>query len=330
MKGLSKKLAIGLLTAAVVVSASATAALAADKKYYTFGGSDIGGVWFAEAATLTTQWNADIPGILWSADTRGGGTANAYWMATGKVEAALNNTPGIKSAMDGVGFFKDKGKQDFSKVRSLAGLHKSYLTAVVRADSDIKTFEDIRGKRVAVGQPGNSIQTVLPMITDVLGWSYENDFKKEFIADYGAFDALRSGKIDAIIEWMGLGAGAYEEEFQKGNMRLLAMSQDSIKKLSAKFPFYIGGQIPEGIYKGQPATDVPFTQDFLTVQASLSDDVVYQMCKSMYDRLEDGTLASTHRAFKEAGFPSYIEKISLLPLHDGAKKFYTEIGVKLD
>ena len=108
------------------------------------------------------------------------------------------------------------------------------------------------------------------------------------------------------------------------------MSQDSIKKLNAKFPFYIGGRIPEGIYKGQPAIDVPFTQDFLTVQASLSDDVVYQMCKSMYDRLEDGTLASTHRAFKEAGFPSYIEKNSLLPLHDGAKKFYTEIGVKLD
>ena len=27
--------------------------------------------------------------------------------------------------------------------------------------SDIKSFEDIRGKRIAVGQPGNSIQTVL-------------------------------------------------------------------------------------------------------------------------------------------------------------------------
>ena len=328
MKDLAKKLILGLSMAAIALTATST--LAAEKKFYTFGGSDIGGVWFAEAATLTTQWNADIPGILWSADTRGGGTANAYWMATGKAQAALNNTPGIKAAMDGVGFFEDKGKQDFSKVRSLAGLHKSYLTAVVRADSDIKSFEDIRGKRIAVGQPGNSIQTVLPMISDVLGWNYDDDFKKEFIADYTAFDALRSGKIDAIVEWMGLGAGAYEEEFQKGNMRLLAMSKDSIAKLSEKYPFYIGGQIPEGIYKGQPATDVPFTQDFLTVQAALSDDVVYQMCKSMYDRLEDGTLAATHRAFSEAGFPAYIEKISLLPLHSGAKKFYTEIGVTLD
>ena len=126
-------------------------------QYYTFGGSDIGGMWFAEASTLTTQWNADIPGIMWSADTRGGGTANAYWMATGKAQAALNNTPGIRAAMDGIGFFEDKGKQDFSGVRALAALHKSYLTVVVSENSPMQALEDLKGKRIAVGQPGNSI-----------------------------------------------------------------------------------------------------------------------------------------------------------------------------
>lgn len=299
-------------------------------EYLTFGGSDIGGLWFTEAATLTTQWNADIPGIVWTVDTRGGGTANAFWLATGKVAAALNNTPGIRAAMEGEGYFEEHGKQDFSNARVFAALHRSYMTAVVKSDSSIKSFEDLRGKRIAVGQPGNSIQTVLPMICDVMGWDYENDFKKEYIADYDAFDALRTGQIDAVVEWIGLGAGAFEEEFENGGIRLLAMKEDTISKLSAKYPFYVGGTIAQGAYKGQAETSVPFTQDFLTVQASMSDDVVYQMCKVLYDRLNDGTLISTHRAFNEAGFPAYIEKISLLELHDGAKKFYDEIGVVLD
>ena len=300
-----------------------------DMKFYTFGGSDIGGMWFAEAATLTTQWNADIPGIMWSADTRGGGTANAFWMATGKVEAALNNTPGIRAAMDGIGFFEDKGKQDFSGVRALAALHKSYLTVVVPEKASMQSLEDLRGKRIAVGQPGNSIQTVLPMICDALGWDYENDFKKEFIADSDAFDALRAGRIDAVVEWIGLGAGTYQEEFEKGNVRLLPMKAANIAALSNMYPFYVGGEIAVGNYKNQPAIPVPFTQDFITVQASVDEEVVYQMCKIMYDRLQDGTLVSTHRAFLEAGFPDYIEKISLVKLHPGAARFYKEIGVEI-
>ena len=167
------------------------------------------------------------------------------------------------------------------------------------------------------------------MICEALDWDYEDDFKKEFIADSDAFDALRAGRIDAIIEWIGLGAGTYQEEFEKGKVRLLPMKPANIAALSDMFPFYVGGEIPVGNYKGQPAMSVPFTQDFITVQAALEDDVVYQMCKTMYDRLQDGTLVSTHRAFLEAGFPDYIEKISLVELHPGAEKFYNEIGVTI-
>lgn len=313
----------------IVLLFVASPVLAQETEFLTFGTSDIGGVWFAEGAALATQWNAEIPEIQITTDTRGGGTGNAQWMATGKVDLAINNTPGINAAMQGSGFFKEQGKLDFSNVRSLAALHKSYLTIVVRDDSDMDYATDIKGKRIAVGQPGNSIQTIIPALTKVWGWDQE-ELQQEFIADYDAFDALKAGRIDAIVEWIGLGSGAYVENFEMGGLKLLPMKKENMAKLEEEYPFYVAGEIPDGSYKAQGAVPVPFAQDFLTVQADLSNEIVYKLAEVMYKHLKNGNLAATHSAFKEAEFPSHIERISLNQLHPGAKKFYEEIGVTLD
>jgi TRAP transporter TAXI family solute receptor len=308
-----------------------TGGFAADKKMYTMSSSDIGGVWFVIGATFTTQWNAEIPNVIWSCDTRGGGGTNAYWSALGKVDAAINFMPSFQSAIKGTGFFKDKGPQDMSNVASVMDLYGVYITVVVKKDSDLEYIEDIRGRRVAVEQPGAAPQTMLPWFADVWGWGdYKKEIKCEYIADYDALDAVISGRIDAYFATMGLGGAAISEAFERADLKILKAKDSTLEKMKAKYPIVVAGEIPAGTYKGQEAVRVPNCRSVLHVQKSLPDDLVYQMSKVIYTHLKDGTLASTHRCFKESGFPPYIEKMSMSPLHPGAKKFYNEIGVKLE
>ena len=130
---------VGLLITVMFLGSSC----ALGTEFLTLSSSDIGGTWFAEGATLTTQWNAEIPEALWSCDTRGGGTSNAYWMSMGRVDAALNNIFGLWTAIKGTGFFKDKGPQDFSNVYSMVALHNSFLLPIVKKDSDFEYLEDL-------------------------------------------------------------------------------------------------------------------------------------------------------------------------------------------
>jgi len=300
-------------------------------KRYTLSSSDIGGTWFVIGATFATQWNAEIPGVIWSCDTRGGGGTNAYWSALGKVDAAINFMPSFQQAVDGTGFFKDKGKQDMSNVRSVMDLYGVYITVVARKDSDLEYLEDLRGHRVAVEQPGSAPQTMLPWFADIWGWDdYKKEIKCEYIADYEAMDAVIAGRIDAYFVTAGLGQPAVSEAFERGNLKVLKAKQSTLDKLSAKYPIMVPGEIPAGVYRGQDAVVVPNTRSVLHVEKDLPDDLVYQMCKVIHDRLEDGTLQATHRCFRETGFPPYIASMALTPLHPGAKRFYEEIGVDLE
>ena len=322
---------IVLFAAVAVLTLGAAGSFAADKKMYTMSSSDIGGVWFVIGATFTTQWNAEIPNVIWSCDTRGGGGTNAYWSALGKVDAAINFMPSFQSAINGSGFFKDKGPQDMSKVASVMDLYGIYITVAVKKDSKLEYIEDLRGHRVAVEQPGSAPQTILPWFADVWGWKdYKEEIKCEYIADYDALDAVISGRIDAYFATMGLGGAAISEAFERADLKLLKVKPSTLEKMKKKYPIIVGGEIPAGTYRGQEAITVPNCRSVLHVQKSLPDDLVYQMCKVVHSHLKDGTLASTHRAFKETGFPPYIEKMAMAPLHPGAKKFYEEIGVKLE
>jgi len=319
---------VGLLIAVLVVFLGSSCAV--ETEFHTMATSGIGGVWFIVGATLTTQWNAGIPDVMWSCDTRGGGNANPYWLALGKVDAAIAHGVGMKAAMEGIGFFKDKGSQDLSHVRSMAGLHKSYLHIVVKKDVSFECLEDLVGHRIAVDQPGSAAQMILTMIPEPWGRNFKEYFKCEYIADYDAIDALLAGRIDAYVCSMGLGGGAVAEAFERADLKLLSVKESIRQKTHEESPIIVTGMVPERIYRNQESLKTLAYSGFVFVQDYLPEKLVYQMCEVMYECLQDGTLVATHRAFKEAGFPSYIEKASLCPLHPGAKAFYEDKGLEIE
>jgi len=104
------------------------------------------------------------------------------------------------------------------------------------------------------------------------------------------------------------------------------MDDDLISKIRAKYPWYNRGVIPAGTYAGQ-TQDVITTSITITVAVdqSVSDDIVYQMTKVMYENLD--TLKLAHSALKETTLEGAVQNLANLPLHPGAEKYYREKGV---
>jgi TRAP transporter TAXI family solute receptor len=88
---------------------------------------------------------------------------------------------------------------------------------------------------------------------------------------------------------------------------------------------YQSAAIPANTYNGQTAAvNTAIVQNYLVTRASLSDDEVYQMTKSMFDNLD--ALTAAHAAAKAIKLDA-AAKNPPVPLHPGAMKFYKEKGV---
>src|SRR5690606_17791134 len=92
-------------------------------------------------------------------------------------------------------------------LRAVFSVHPEPFTVVARADSGIKSFDDIKGKRVNVGNPGSGQRGTMEQLMELKGWKM-SDFKlaSELKADEHA-KALCDNKIDAFVYTVGHPSG---------------------------------------------------------------------------------------------------------------------------
>ncbi len=73
-------------------------------------------------------------------------------------------------AYNGTSKFEDDGK--FDKLRAVFSVHGEPFTVIARADSGITTFDDLKGKRVNVGNPGSGQRATMEVVLDAKGWTH--------------------------------------------------------------------------------------------------------------------------------------------------------------
>ena len=72
-------------------------------------------------------------------------------------------------AFEGTGAFKQAGP--FDDLRSVFSIHSESFTVIARRGAGIKTFKDLKGKRVNVGNPGSGQRATMEVVLDAFGWT---------------------------------------------------------------------------------------------------------------------------------------------------------------
>ena len=154
-----------------------------------------------------------------------------------------------------------------------------------------------------------------------------DDVKLEYIGDDQAAGALKDGRIDAWVEFVGVPAPAVLNLATTTSLRFLNLSQSEVSQLKKKWPFMVPTTVKAGTYKGQDGDFVGFgvTGCFMVLD-SVPKDIVYQMCKAIDANWEH--LYTVKKGFRLWRFAPDIETVSGQPLHPGALKFYKEKGLK--
>jgi len=322
-----KKSVALILTLAMVMSllvgCSGSSSKEAENIYLKFPTASTSGAIYPIGAAIANLWSEKIEGLSVSAEASNGGVQNLGLVATGEAQMGVAVTSIISDQKNGKSVFE--GKQ-YDGMRILTALYSNYNQVVVSGDSNIEKLEDIKGKVFAPGAPGSTPEVETKIHLTAAGVNYPDDFNPQFVSFTEAIDLIRNKQLDGAWIQAGIPTSAVTEICATAGGKLISIDEDVIEKLTSEYPWYNKDIIPAGTYEGQ-TEDIVTTSIVITIfiDESVPEDTVYEMTKILWENIE--SLKGTHNAIKDIKIEDAVKNLADIPLHDGAAKYYKEMGV---
>lgn len=320
-----KFLFIGLVSL-TAVGFFAPPLVSASDKFITIGTGGVTGVYYPAGGAICRLVNRGRKehGIRCSVESTGGSVYNLSALRSRELDIAVAQSDWQYHAYNGTGAFTEVGPD--KKLRALFSLHNEPFTVVVRKDSGVEKFDDIKGKRVNIGNPGSGMRATMEVIMKKKGWKPE-DFKlaSELKASEQA-QALCDNKIDVMIYAAGHPNGAIQEVTTSCDAKIVSVEGADVDELVKENPFYAYTTIPGGMYSGNPKDIKTFGVKATFVSSSdVADDVVYEVVKAVFDNFDN--FKTLHPVFSNLDPMKMVKEGNTAPLHDGAVRYYKEKGM---
>ncbi len=316
---------LAAVVGAALSAAAFSAPVAAQQKFITIGTGGVTGVYYAAGGAICRLVNKDRAqhGIRCSVESTGGSVFNVNTIKAGELDLGFVQSDVQYNGLKGVGQFKDAGP--YEPLRAVFSVHPEPFTVLARKEANVKTFEDFKGKRFNVGNPGSGTRASMEELVDALGWKM-SDFglASELKADEHG-PALCDGKIDGFFYAVGHPSANIQDPTTSCGAKLVPLTGPAIDKLLEGKPYYAKATIPGGMYPGNP--DPVETYGVLaTVVASTNTpaDTVYAVVKAVFDNFDD--FKKLHPALANLKPEDMIKNGLSAPLHEGALRYYKEKG----
>jgi TRAP transporter TAXI family solute receptor len=257
-------------------------------------------------------------------ESTGGSVYNINTVRAGELEFGVAQSDWQYHAYHGTSKFKEQGR--FEDLRSVFSLHPEPVTVLARSDAGINNIEDLKGKRLNIGNPGSGTRATWEVLEEALGWQRSDLKLAATMKSAETAQALCDNKIDAYFWLVGHPSALTQETVSSCHAVLVNVAGEAIDKLVAQNPFYRHATIPGGMYPGQPDDVKTFGvgATFIT-SAKVPEAVVYEVAKAVLGNLD--VFRKLHPAFAHLNADEMIKDSLSAPLHDGAIKAYKELGL---
>ena len=301
------------------VSAAAALVLAAGgaqaQQFFRIGTGGTAGTYYPVGGMIANA--VSQPGkLVVTAQASNGSLANVTGIAGGSVESGFSQADVASWAYTGKGVFE--GKPKITGLRLIANLYPESVHVVVRKGSGIKTVADLRGKRVALDEPGSGTLINARTILAAYGIK-EADIKPEYIKPNQAGDKLKDGALDAFFFTGGSPAGAIAELASSGaGIELLPIDGPQAEAIRQMDGFFSPDLIAEGTYMAVGAQWV--TSDKADATA------VYEITKALFGDAGQKAMSAGHAKGKFITKENAVAGAGI-PFHPGAERFFKEAGL---
>ena len=310
-------------TAALLATAAGPAS--AQQTFVTVGTGGVTGVYYAVGGAICRLMNKDRKehGIRCSVESTGGSVFNVNAIRQGELEFGMAQSDIQFQAAKGQAGFKDAGP--FGELRAVFSVHPEPFTVLARKDSGVAKFEDFKGKRFNVGNPGsgtrNSMEELLKaMGTDLSMFSLAAELKPD---EHGP--ALCDNKIDGFFYGVGHPSANIQDPTTACGAKLISLAGPVVDALVKERPYYATATIPGGLYANNPEPTKTYGVTATLVSSTkVPADTVYRIVKAVFDNFDE--FKKLHPAFANLDPKEMVKAGLSAPLHDGAVRYYKEKG----
>ncbi|MFJ3925134.1 TAXI family TRAP transporter solute-binding subunit [Streptomyces sp. NPDC090022] len=201
----------------------------------TFSTGVRAGVYQRYGELLKQELARDMPGVNVRLETSEGSQQNLERVATGQADVTI-------ATADAVAKYRLDGKAGAEHLRGVARLYDDYVQLVVPAGSPVHSTADLRGKRVAVGQPGSGVWLISERLLRAAKLDPATDVTAVPIGIDTMPAELQAGRIDAFFWSGGLPTTAVRELSERFDIRLVQLG-DLVEALQG------GGGSPAHYYR---------------------------------------------------------------------------------
>ena len=310
-----------LVCAAAALALAGTAAHA--QQFFRIGTGGTAGTYYPVGGMIANI--VSQPGMVAAtAQSSAGSVANVNAVISGAAESGFSQADVASWAYTATGVWQ--GKPPVTGLRLIANLYPESVHIVTRKGSGIKSVADLKGKRVALDEPGSG--TLINARTILAAYGLKDaDLKPEYIKPNQAGDKMKDGALDAFFFTGGSPAGAIAELAASGaGIELVPIDGPQADALRKTSGFFAPDTIPADTYKGVAAVKTLAVGAQWVTSDKADANLVYEIVKKLYSAEGQKMLGAGHAKGK------YITKENAvlgagIPFHPGAERFYKEAGL---
>lgn len=287
-----------------------------------FGTGGTAGTYYAYGGVLAQYMTNYSDGKV-TAVSSGGSKVNIQSIQDGDFQLGFTQSDVASYAWNGTkSFAQDGPTHDF---RVLGALYDETVQ-LFSMDPDIKTVEDLRGKRVSIGEAGSGVYFNALDVLEAAGMTID-DIKPQYQSFDASKEALKDGMIDAAFIVAGAPTPAITELATTNGVSFVPIDGDLRDKMLSDHPYYAAQDIPAGTYPGQDEdVGTIAVKATIVVSKDLPDDLVYQMTAAIFDHIDD--IAAENAKGAELSVENAVS-VDAAPFHEGAAKYYREKGYEV-
>ena len=275
-----------------------------------FGAADIGGMYYAFASSFSGAVSKDTSDYKFEVKNTAGSAANLRLLSDKYIDLGIAQADLIKDAYDGTGYFNDNVCHGY---KAVAALYTEACQIIVKENSDIKTIDDLQGKKICIGAEESGTEINAKQILELSGLN--SKLVEMANLDYtDAAKQLADGRIDAFFCTAGIQTTVISELTKECRIKILNIDDKCIKKLITAYPYY-------SKYKSVNTIGV---KSVLLASDNLSENAVKQFTETFFKHSKDLQYATSLELITD-------EKTAVsgidIPFHPGAAAYYKGKGI---
>lgn len=302
----------------------------AETKFVTIGTGGPTGVYFVAGNAICRMIHKEAAegrkqgrqhGYRCAAPSSNGSTYNLAQISQGEFEFGVSQSDWQYYAVNGT---SEKVVND-PGFRSVFSVHPEPFQLIVSGDSGIKSWEDLKGKRLNIGNPGSGQRGTTELLMERYGTGRDYFSLVTEMTSSEHSNALCDGNIDAFTYVVGVPNSGVAVATEGCGAQIVSLNTDVEKQLIDERPFYAATKIPAGVYSSQKK-DVTTFGGYATIVSheNVDPDLVYEVVRAVFENLDD--FRALHPAFANLDPQSMIHNGNSAPLHEGAARYYREKG----